>query len=97
MHRDVLETRPDVAWFEVDSENYLGGGPTPATLDRVRRDYPNALHGVALSLGSAEGRSETHLARVRAAVDPSSLGSYPNIFPGTSSITPTWPTCCRCR
>ena len=67
-HRDVLETRPDVAWFEVHSENYLGGGPTPATLDRVRRDYPISLHGVALSLGSAEGLSQTHLARLRDAI-----------------------------
>lgn len=68
-HREVLETRPDVAWFEVHSENYLGGGPTPATLDRVRRDYPISLHGVALSLGSAEGLSEPHLARLRQAID----------------------------
>ncbi|BAP89005.1 hypothetical protein E1O_18740 [Burkholderiales bacterium GJ-E10] len=67
-HRDVLEARPDVAWFEVHSENYLGGGPTPATLDRVRRDYPISLHGVALSLGSAEGLSEAHLARLRDAI-----------------------------
>ena len=68
-HREVLETRPKVAWLEVHSENYLGGGPTPATLDRLRRDYPVSLHGVALSLGSAEGLSESHLARLRAAID----------------------------
>ncbi len=68
-HREVLETRPAVAWFEVHSENYLGGGPTPATLDRVRGDYPVSLHGVALSLGSAEGLSESHLARLRDAID----------------------------
>jgi hypothetical protein len=68
-HREVIETRPRVAWFEVHSENYLGGGPTPAVLDRVRRDYPISLHGVGLSLGSAEGLSADHLARIRGLID----------------------------
>lgn len=68
-HREVVETRPAVAWFEVHSENYLGGGPTPAILEQVRRNYPISLHGVGLSLGSAEGLSKTHLARIRALID----------------------------
>jgi hypothetical protein len=57
-----------VAWLEVHSENYFGGGPTPAMLDRIRQDYPISLHGVGLSLGSAEGLSADHLARVRALI-----------------------------
>jgi uncharacterized protein (UPF0276 family) len=68
-HREVIETRPRVAWFEVHSENYMGGGPTPAILERVRQDYPISLHGVGLSLGSAEGLSSDHLARVRDLID----------------------------
>jgi uncharacterized protein (UPF0276 family) len=68
-HREVVETRPPVEWFEVHSENYMGGGPTPAILDQVRRDYPISLHGVGLSLGSAEGLSEAHLARIRALIE----------------------------
>lgn len=68
-HREVIETRPAVAWFEVHSENYMGGGPTPVILDTVRRDYPISLHGVGLSLGSADGLSETHLARIRTLID----------------------------
>ena len=68
-HREVVETRPPVGWFEVHSENYLGGGPTPAILDSVRRDYPISLHGVGLSLGSAQGLSPTHLARLRALIE----------------------------
>ena len=68
-HREVIETRPRVAWFEVHSENYMGGGPTPAILERVRRDYPISLHGVGLSLGSAEELSSEHLARVRNLID----------------------------
>jgi uncharacterized protein len=68
-HRTVLEARPEAAWFEVHTENYLGGGPTPQCLDAIRRDYPLSLHGTGLSLGGAEGLDLAHLARVRAAVE----------------------------
>ena len=64
-HRAVLETRPEVAWLEVHSENYLGGGPSIHALEAIRRDYPLSLHGIGLSLGSAEGLDAAHLARVR--------------------------------
>lgn len=68
-HQPVVETRPDVVWFEVHTENYMGGGSAPATLDAIRRDYPISLHGTGLSLGSAEGLDSAHLARVRDAVE----------------------------
>ena len=64
-HREVVESRPAVAWFEVHTENYMGGGSAPAYLDAIRRDYPVSLHGTGLSLGSAEGLDPAHLARVR--------------------------------
>lgn len=63
-HRDVLQQRPAVAWFEVHAENYFGGGAARRTLLDVRGDYPISLHGVGLSLGSAEGIDAAHLARV---------------------------------
>jgi hypothetical protein len=68
-HREVLDSRPAVAWFEVHTENYLGGGGAPRCLDAIRRDYPVSLHGTGLSLGSAEGLDAAHLARVKAALD----------------------------
>jgi uncharacterized protein (UPF0276 family) len=64
-HRAVLETAPAVAWMEVHTENYMGGGAPLACLDAIRRDYPIALHGVGLSLGSAEGLDAAHLERIR--------------------------------
>ncbi|KVT60194.1 DUF692 domain-containing protein [Burkholderia ubonensis] len=67
-HRVVLDQRPAVAWFEVHTENYMEGGVAPQYLDAIRRDYPLSLHGVGLSLGSADGLDARHLARVRAAV-----------------------------
>ena len=68
-HRAVLEERPAAAWFEVHAENYMGGGRPLAYLEAIRRDYPVALHGVALSLGSAEGLDERHLRRLAALAD----------------------------
>ncbi|MFO1316961.1 MAG: DUF692 domain-containing protein [Burkholderiales bacterium] len=63
--REVLERTPPVAWFEVHSENYFAdGGATLAALDRVRADYPVALHGVGMSLGSADPLDTGHLARL---------------------------------
>src|SRR5439155_3034665 len=63
-HRAVLDERPAAAWFEVHAENYMGGGKPLAYLEAIRRDYPIALHGVALSLGAAEGIDERHLRRL---------------------------------
>jgi hypothetical protein len=64
-HQAVVETKPDVAWMEVHTENYMGGGTPLRYLDAVRRDYPISLHGVGLSLGSAEGLDLAHLERIR--------------------------------
>jgi uncharacterized protein len=64
-HQLVLETPPDVAFIEVHTENYMGGGSPIRCLAAVRRDFPVSLHGVGLSLGSAEGLDPVHLDRVR--------------------------------
>ncbi len=68
--REVLERRPTVPWFEVHSENYFAdGGPVLATLERIRRDYPVALHGVGLSLGSTDPLDLAHLAKLERLAD----------------------------
>jgi uncharacterized protein (UPF0276 family) len=62
----VLATRPDVGFFEVHAENYMGaGGPPLQYLEAIRRDYPLSLHGVGLSLGAAGPLDEAHLARLK--------------------------------
>ena len=66
--REVLSTRPPVGWFEIHAENYFGAGPAVTQLEQIRRDYPLSLHGVGLSLGSAEGLSQRHLQQLRALV-----------------------------
>ena len=60
----ILADRPRVAFFEAISENFMvnGGRPLEA-LDRVRAEYPIALHGVSMSIGSAACRSISELPR----------------------------------
>ena len=66
---EVAERRPAVDWWEVHAENHLGGGPARRRLEAIRRDYPLSIHGVGLSLGTAESPDRRHLARVRALID----------------------------
>jgi len=61
---EIMSMRPVVGWFEVLAENYMGGGPVLSQLDRIRRDWPVSLHGVGLSLGSAEPLDRRHLDRL---------------------------------
>ena len=66
----IVETRPDVAFFEAISENFMVPGGRPlAMLERVRRDYPIALHGVSLSIGSADPLDAGYLRRLRDLAD----------------------------
>ncbi|WP_119304037.1 MNIO family bufferin maturase [Dongia deserti] len=78
-HEHVATERPEIAWLEVHTENFLGGGAAPALLDTVRERYAISLHGVGLSLGSAEGLDENHLSRVAALVrriDPAAVSDH---------------------
>jgi len=65
---EIIATRPPIGWLEIHAENYLGGGPARRALETLRRDYPISVHGVGLSLGSADGLDARHLGRVRALV-----------------------------
>ena len=61
----VLEIRPDLGFFEIHAENYMGGGGPPhRRLEAIRERYPLSLHGVGLSIGSPGPLDEAHLARL---------------------------------
>lgn len=68
-HQTVLDTGPAVPWMEVHTENYMGGGAPIRYLETIRRDTPISLHGVGLSLGSAEGIDPAHLARIKSVAE----------------------------
>ena len=51
-----------IDWLELLSDNYLVPGGKPLVmLDRIRADYPVVMHGVALSIGAADGPDEDYL------------------------------------
>lgn len=76
----VLSDRPPVGFLEVHSENYfaIGGGPFQQ-LERLRELYPLSLHGVGLSLGSADGLDPEHLenlAKLAAHFEPALVSEH---------------------
>ncbi len=63
----IVETRPELGFFEVHAENYMGaGGPPHRRLDAIRERYPLSLHGVGLSIGSPGPLDRAHLQRLAA-------------------------------
>jgi uncharacterized protein (UPF0276 family) len=63
----ILAERPAIDWFEIISENYLVPGGRPLDyLDRIRADYPMAMHGVSLSIGSDDPLDRDYLRRIAA-------------------------------
>ena len=66
----VLHERPRIAWLETHSENlFAAGGSFNTAMEQIRADYPLSLHGVGLSLGSADRLDDAHCLRLRKVVD----------------------------
>lgn len=68
VHFPYLLTRPalEMDWFEAISENVMDSFGRPRmVLEFIREDYPVALHGVSLSIGS-EDVDRAYLARLKA-------------------------------
>jgi uncharacterized protein (UPF0276 family) len=63
-HDHVLANPQAAAWLEVHPENYLGEGIAAELLMQVRECYPVSLHATGLSLGSADGVDDDHLAAI---------------------------------
>jgi uncharacterized protein (UPF0276 family) len=66
----ILAERPDLGFFEVHAENYMGdGGPAHRRLEAIRALYPLSLHGVGLSIGSPRPLDKEHLKRLAALIE----------------------------
>ena len=68
-YAEFLATRPRLPFVEVHSENHFAGGRHLEVLLDVRHDTAVSLHGVGLSLGSADRLSEQQLAALKSLVD----------------------------
>ena len=66
---EIAATRPPIGFLEVHAENYMADTPALDRLLELRRDYPVSLHGVALSLWSAEELDRSHLVRFKALIE----------------------------
>lgn len=65
-YNTILETSPDIDWFEVLTENYLVPGGKPLYfLDQICERYPVVMHGVSMSLGSHDPLDMNYLRQVK--------------------------------
>jgi uncharacterized protein (UPF0276 family) len=63
---EALTARADGLWFEVHSENYMvDGGPRLAALLALRERHAVSLHGVGLSIVSADPPSPDYLRQLK--------------------------------
>ena len=64
---DFLSREVPVDFLEIISENYMVDGGRPLyVLDQVRERYPIVMHGVSMSIGSADGLCTDYLKRLKA-------------------------------
>lgn len=69
-YQDFLSGTVPVDFVEVISENFMiDGGKPRHILDQIRERHPVALHGVSMSVGSADGLDRDYLHRLKALAD----------------------------
>ena len=66
----ILENHPEIPWFEVISENFMGirggsGGRPMEILEKIRSYYPVALHGVSMNIGSIDPLRKDYLIKLK--------------------------------
>lgn len=69
-YSDILNGKSQSDWFEVISENFftmpgLDRSPLIKKVLKVREQYPIALHGVSLNIGSADQVSDLYLEELK--------------------------------
>ena len=69
-YRTILDRQPQIGFFEIHAENYMGaGGPPHRYLGEIRKFYPLSLHGVGLSIGADRPLDREHLRRLKDLVE----------------------------
>ena len=68
--QEVLDTKPNVDWFEIVSENFMvDGGKPKHFLHSIREHYSMVMHGVSLSIGSTDPLDENYLRKLKVLVN----------------------------
>lgn len=69
-YQTILDELPDIGWFEIHPENYMGRGGAPLRyLEQIRQHYPISLHSVGTSLGSHLPLDRGHLNALKRLAD----------------------------
>ena len=67
---EIVATAPDLGFFEVHAENYMGaGGPPHRWLEAVAARYALSVHGVGMNIGAPGPLDRAHLQRLKAVVE----------------------------
>ncbi len=62
----VIDNKPAIDWFEVNTENCMvAGGKPKYYLHKVRENYPVIMHGVSLSIGTTDPLNTEYLKKLR--------------------------------
>jgi uncharacterized protein (UPF0276 family) len=69
-YRHIFAEWPQVDFFEIISENFMGSAEMPRrNLERILSRYPVVLHGVGLGIASADPLDYDYLRRLKALAD----------------------------
>ncbi|MFW2372936.1 MAG: DUF692 family multinuclear iron-containing protein, partial [Gammaproteobacteria bacterium] len=65
-YQTILDSKPDISWFEVLTDNYMGAGGLPLyCLEKITEYYPVSFHGVGLSLASTDPVNNKYLSKLK--------------------------------
>jgi len=63
---EFVQQKPGLGWVEIHSENFSSlGGLDFEILLQIRKHYDVSMHGIGMSLGSADGIDQEHLQQVK--------------------------------
>lgn len=66
----ILETQPEVDWFEIISENFMDSFGRPRyVLQQIIERYPVVMHGVSMSIGSTDPLNFDYLKKLKNLAD----------------------------
>lgn len=66
----IVDTRPDISFLEIHSENYFNAhSKNHYYLEQIASYYPMSFHGIGLSLGGNEAINKQHLKKLKTLID----------------------------
>jgi uncharacterized protein (UPF0276 family) len=67
--QQIIDESPNINWLEVHSENFFNFARSSYQLDKISEKYPLSMHGVGMSIGSADELDKTHLQNLKNAIN----------------------------